>query len=316
MTFTPDGDLLFIDNAGGGNPTEELNLMVPGGYYGHNKRKFAPDTVTVTRPIFDLGFDIAPSGIEFTRSRDGFAGHDGNLFVSYYGPGERWTRGAISRLDIRKGADGTWSIEEHAVADLPKLSDIAFGPDGALYAAHHGKADYWYNAVFDHQGHFYKIMYDPNVKPAQTSRPMPDKTFAADAVEAGKQLFAELSCLGCHQVDGTTELLGPNLKDIGRHLSRAEILEEILEPSKRIKASMIGMEIEKTDGTKLLGRVVSADSTGLTLMLVGNQVVHVARKDIWKQSEYPKSLMYERLVNGLAPEKVDQLLDYIMSLSR
>jgi putative heme-binding domain-containing protein len=145
---------------------------------------------------------------------------------------------------------------------------------------------------------------------------MPDKTFAADAVEAGKQLFAELSCLGCHQVDGTTELLGPNLKDIGRHLSRAEILEEILEPSKRIKASMIGMEIEKTDGTKLLGRVISADSTGLKLMLVGNQVVHVARKDIWKQSEYPKSLMYERLVNGLAPEKVDQLLDYIMSLSR
>ncbi len=39
-------------------------------------------------------------------------------------------------------------------------------------------------------------------------------------------------------------------------------------------------------------------------------------KDIWKQSEYPKSLMYERLVGGLAPDKVDQLLDYIMSLSR
>ncbi len=316
MTFTPDGDLLFIDNAGGGNPTEELNVLVKRGYYGHNKRKFAPDTGTVTRPVFDLGFDIAPSGIEFTRTSDGFAGHDGDLFVSYYGPGERWARGSISRLAIQKDANGHWSVEEHAVADLPKLSDIAFGPDGSLYAAHHGKADYWYNAVFDHQGHFYKIIHDPDVKPAQTLRPKPDKTFAADAVEAGKQLFAELSCLGCHQVDGTTELLGPNLKDIGRHLSREEILEEIVEPSKRIKASMIGMEIEKTDGTKLLGRVVGSDEQGLSLMLIGNQVVHVAREDIWKQSEYPKSLMYERLVSGLAPEKVDQLLDYILSLSR
>jgi putative heme-binding domain-containing protein len=107
----------------------------------------------------------------------------------------------------------------------------------------------------------------------------------------GKQLFAESSCLGCHQVDGTTELLGPNLKNIAKNFSRAEILEAIVTPSKRIKPSMGGVRITKKDSQILLGRVINSDETSLLLMIVGNQTVTIRRDEIEKM-ENEKKITY------------------------
>jgi putative heme-binding domain-containing protein len=140
--------------------------------------------------------------------------------------------------------------------------------------------------------------------------------FEETATETGKQLFAELGCLGCHQVDGTTELLGPNLKDVAKNYSRAEILEEILKPSERIKPSMGGVRLTKNDGNILYGRVVNSDEKNLSFMLVGNQVVSVPRTEIAKMENEKKSLMFEGLADHLPNDKRNALLDYLVSLSQ
>ena len=131
----------------------------------------------------------------------------------------------------------------------------------------------------------------------------------------GKQLFAELGCLGCHQVDGKTELLGPNLKDVAKNFSREEILEEILAPSKRIKPSMGGMRVTKKDGQIFLGRVINSDNDGMDFMVVGNQVVRLKREEIEKTENEKKSLMFENLLVNVPNDKRDALLDYLVSLS-
>jgi putative heme-binding domain-containing protein len=313
MCFNADGDLFFADNEGGGNPKEELNRLVQGGFYGHN-----PDKYTFTSAITHehaLETEMAPSGIEFNRPTNDFGGTGDNLFVAFYGPGERWTRGGVGRLTVKRLFDGTYQYKEHAVADIPKLSDLAFGKDGSLYLAQHGKADYWYNAVYENEGAFYKLMYDEaaRTKPVKT-RPVLTKTFSENAVEAGKQLFAECACLGCHAVDGSTELLGPNLKDVGARLSREEILDEILRPSERIKPSMMALRVTKKDGQVLIGRVVSANEDQISLMLVGNHVVQIPRSEILKTEDEKKSLMYEGLLSRLSESEVAALLDYMMSL--
>ncbi len=298
MAFHPNGDLFFTDNEGGGNPTEELNLLVKDAFYGHNKKKF-PEAEAIEKPLFDFTQEVAPSEIEFITEPNWW-GNDGvQLLVSYYGPGERWTRGAVSRVEVRQDEQGHYRFTEFLIADVPKLSDLALARNGDIYLSHHGEADYWYNAVYENQGGFYKIVYDPSVKVTQTTRPKPDKTFSKNAIESEKQLFAERACLGCHQVDGVTELLGPNLQDIGQRMSREEILDEIQNPSARIKASMMGIRILKTDGQSLLGRVITSDTESLTLMLVGNQVVTVSRKDIEKTEDVNTSLMYANLLNGM-----------------
>lgn len=311
MAFNKHGDLFFIDNEGGGNPTEELNRLVVNSFYGHNKKKYSADSANVVQPEFDLQSEVAPSSLEFSKTQNDY------LFVSYYGPGERWSRGSVGRVNIVKQSDGKYRYEEHTIADVPKLSDLAFGKDGELYLAHHGQADYWYNPIYKEQGGFYKIVYDPTVNiPVNYVRTREPADFSKDAVEMGKQLFAELACLGCHQVDGTTELLGPNLKDVAKNFSRNEILEEILQPSLRIKPSMGAVRITKKDGNILLGRVVNADDRSLSFMLVGNSVVTVQRADILKMENEKKSLMFEGLLGNVPREKREALLDYLVSLSQ
>ncbi len=61
-------------------------------------------------------------------------------------------------------------------------------------------------------------------------------------------MFAAHTCLVCYAVDGNMEMLGDNLKDVGRRLSREKILEKILEPFNRIKPSMMAIRVIKKTG--------------------------------------------------------------------
>lgn len=316
MAFNDNGDLFFADNEGGGNPTEELNRLEPDAFYGHNKKKYPADSGSVKNPEFNFISEVAPSSIEFNRGDNSFGGTAGDMFVSYYGPGERWTRGAIGRIVVKKQPDNRYSFEEYTIADIPKLSDLAFGKDGSLYVAHHGEADYWYNAIYKDQGGFYKLIYDStSTLSANYTRPKLELTFSANSAERGKQLFAELGCLGCHHVDGKTELLGPNLKDVAKNFSREEILEEILHPSRRIKPSMGGMRITKKGGQVLLGRAINSDNDGIDFMVVGNQVTRVQRSEIEKIEDEKKSLMFENLLAGSSDEDREALIDFLVSLN-
>lgn len=314
MQFHPDGALFFIDNEGGGNPTEELNMLVPNSFYGHNKKKYQVDSITP--PVFSLTTEVAPSELVFNTTTNDFGGTAGNLFVSFYGPGERWNRGGVGRVEMVKQPDNTYRYQEFPVAEVPKLSNLAFGKDGSLYLAQHGKSDYWYNVIYENEGCFYKLIYDSTIQatPIAARRAL-TKTLSENAIEAGKQLFAERACLGCHSVDGETELLGPNLRDVTRRLSREDILEEIVQPSARIKPSMQSIRIMKTNGQSLIGRVVTSTDSELSLMLVGNQVVQVKRTEIATMENEKKSLMYENLLKGLDENEIQYLLDYLSSLT-
>jgi putative heme-binding domain-containing protein len=312
MRFDPHGDLFFVDNEGGGNPNEELNLLVKGAFYGHNKTKYKTDSVT--GPVYALQTEVAPSGIVFNSSANDFGGTKNNLFVAFYGGGERWTHGAISRIEIVHQAD-KYSFKETPVADIPKLSALAFGNDGNLYVAQNGKADYWYNSIYENQGAFYKLIYNPSIVGKDVvSRMASTASLDKNSIEAGKQLFAEYACSACHAIDGETELLGPNLKDAAKRMTREELLEEITKPSERIKPSMMAVRVFKKDGKVLLGRTVNADKDFLEVMVVGNQLVKVPRNEIVKTEDERKSLMYEGLLEGMEDEKRNALLDFILSL--
>ena len=314
MGFNQYGDLFFTDNEGGGNPNEELNHVIKGGFYGHNPAKYK-DHDSTTNPVHVLETEAAPSGIIFNRTDNDFGGTAGNLFVAFYGPGERWTRGGVGYLKIERGNNGNYSYKEFPIADIPKLSAITFGKDGALYLAHHGVSDYWYNSTEEKTGGYYKIVYDETLRDNPVKvRAVNTSNLFAGSTAVGKQLFAEHACSACHSPDSTSELLGPNLKGIGKRLSREEILEEIANPSNIIKPSMAGMRITKKDGQVLLGRVVNADQSQISLMLVGNSIVKIPRSEIAKAENEMKSLMYEKLLDGMSKEEVSSLLDYIMSL--
>lgn len=314
MVFDQHGSLLFIDNQGGGNQQEELNLARRGSFYGHNPGKYG--NLPVTEAILELRTEIAPSGLAFNPPANDFDGTAGDLFVSLYGPGERWTRGSIARIRLQRSADGTYRAEEiPVIADLPKLSDLEFGPNGDLYATQVGKTDYWYQPLAQPDGAIYRITYAPWVVPDSVAQISDMPATASDArLQRGRQIFVDAACSACHAVDGKTELLGPNLKDVGRMFTREELLEEIEYPSKRIKPSMAPTRIVKADGEVLLGRVISTAPDEVRLMVVGNRILEVPRSAIHVEEPVLKSLMWDGLLNGAAADDVEALLDYLQNL--
>lgn len=314
MDFDPHGNLFFADNKGGGNTLEELNLLVPNKFYGHNVKKYEGTFEGIEAPLYGLETEIAPGGIEFNAVSNDFGGTGGNLFVAFYGPGELWNRGGVGRVAVTKTPEG-FKFEEFPVADIPKLSDLSFGPDGSLYVAHHGKSDYWYNVVEEKTGGFYKLVYDPSLEGKNpTQRTIKEENFTAASLENGKALFGIRACAACHAVDGETDLLGPNLKGLGKEFSQEEILDAIKDPSKIIKPSMIATRMVLKDGKVLLGRVVHSDQEKVSMMLVGNHTLEIPKDQIKSSTEELKSLMYENLLAGLSEEEVKNLLNYLSSL--
>jgi hypothetical protein len=78
---------------------------------------------------------------------------------------------------------------------------------------------------------------------------------------------------------------------------------------------MMGIRVVKKDGKIFSGRLVNSDEQQLSLMVIGNNIVEIARKDIAKTENLEKSLMYEGLLNGLSDEQKESLLNYLASLS-
>lgn len=313
MVFTEQKDLLFVDNEGGGNPTEELNVGLHGHFYGHNPVKYG--SPYATKAIYDLQTEVAPAGMEFNPVNNDFGGTGGQLFVAFYGPGERWNRGAIGRLELNRQTDSTYTVKEIPVAKgIPKVSDLAFGANGDLYASHVGKTDYWYQPLDSAEGAFYRLIHVPWVEPAPMEAVAERSSAAESTLELGRDLFARSACSACHSVDGKTELLGPNLKDVGHVYSREELLEEIKFPSLRIKPSMIASRITVKKGEALLGRIVSADAQRVRLMVVGNRIIDIPRANIEKEEFVKTSLMYDGLLEGMSEEEINAILSYLMSL--
>lgn len=141
-----------------------------------------------------------------------------------------------------------------------------------------------------------------------------NQTASKDILAQGQQLFAEKACSTCHSVDGKSDLIGPDLKDIGRFYSKTELIEEITDPSCRFKPGMIGSKITKTDGEVLLGRVVGSDQEFIKLMVIGNRVIDIPRSEVKSEEPYEKSLMYSGLLTGMTEEETDALLSYLINL--
>lgn len=314
MAFNAQGDLFFADNEGGGNPTEELNLARRGSFYGHNPEKYGHPSVT--EPLLVLRTEVAPAGLTFNPPDNDFDGTAGDLFIAFYGPGERWRRGAIGRVRLTRRADGHYQAEEAPVASgLAKISDVAFGDQGDLYVAQVGQSTYWYQPLDAPDGAFYRLIYAPWIEAAPAQRTTaPEPTLSGEDLERGRQRFADLACSACHAVDGKTQLLGPNLKYIGQIYTRDELLEEIQYPSRRIKPSMAATRLVKQNGDVLLGRVVGSDEHAVRLMIVSNRVISVPRAEIVQEEAVLESLMFEGLLANQQPEDIDALLSYLMSL--
>ena len=111
----------------------------------------------------------------------------------------------------------------------------------------------------------------PNIKPEQVLGLKGDPA-------RGKELFFKaggLQCVNCHRIGGTGSTLGPDLSQVGKKYTLAQILENILEPSKQIDPQYVTYLVETEDGKLYTGILASKTDREVVLKMTGDKEVRL-----------------------------------------
>lgn len=133
----------------------------------------------------------------------------------------------------------------------------------------------------------------------------------------GRELFfkaAGLQCVTCHRIGGTGSTLGPDLSQIGKKYTRAQILESILEPSKTIDPQYVTYVAETEDGKLYTGLLGSKTDREVVLRMTGDKEVRLPAAKVVSMAPQKTSLMPEQLLRDLTAEQAADLVEFLSSL--
>ncbi len=133
----------------------------------------------------------------------------------------------------------------------------------------------------------------------------------------GRELFFSQSganCGLCHQVNGRGRDFGPNLSQIGRKYSRAEILDNILNPSKSIAAGFTNCSVDTKSETSYTGLLVRETEAEVVLKDSNLNQIHIRRGDIVRLQASKISAMPEGLLQNLTAAQAADLVAFLGAL--
>jgi putative membrane-bound dehydrogenase-like protein len=128
--------------------------------------------------------------------------------------------------------------------------------------------------------------------------------------EHGKQLYLE-RCASCHRLAGQGTAVGPDLESV-RQAGKETLLANILDPNREVATRYVAYDLETKSGESFTG--IIANESGSTLLIRGanNFERSLQRDAILRLENSGKSLMPEGLEQGLAPQDIADLLEYLL----
>ncbi len=140
---------------------------------------------------------------------------------------------------------------------------------------------------------------------------------AGDA-ERGEAIFvAERSqCLVCHKHAEKGNEVGPDLAKLMGTRTKADHLESLLEPSRRVDAAFQSYSLKTTDGRAIVGVLVKKDAKEIVLKDALAKVVTVPSADVDGFAPARESLMPRGLLADFTAQQAADLLAFLESLRR
>lgn len=135
-------------------------------------------------------------------------------------------------------------------------------------------------------------------------------------VARGKKLFydARSTCYTCHDPLGGAARIGPHLPDLKTTLADAEVVESILQPSKRIDPEYAQVTVVTTEGRQFTGIKATDNNREVVLSNPAqSEPIRIARTEIEEIIDSPVSLMPANLVQLLKDRReFNDLLRYVL----
>ena len=128
--------------------------------------------------------------------------------------------------------------------------------------------------------------------------------------DRGRGIF-DARCAACHSPDQKAQGLGPELGSANRY-GKDRILTAILEPNANVRPDYLTYVVETLDGEPLIGCLRNENEVSITLQQVNGVAVVLPRTNVQYLQAQPWSLMPERMEEGLTPQDMADLLEYIV----
>ena len=135
----------------------------------------------------------------------------------------------------------------------------------------------------------------------------------ADAAR-GAVLFRQQSCINCHTFANGQQPRGPHLVDIGKRYKPAELVESIVQPSRRIAQGFDTWAFAMADGKVHTGFVVLESAETVTLRDATGIAKDLIREQIDDRVKQEISMMPQGIVGNLTPEQLADLLAWLATL--
>lgn len=133
--------------------------------------------------------------------------------------------------------------------------------------------------------------------------------------DRGRELLlsTRVQCLNCHKLDGKGGEVGPDLSMAGRGRSREELLEGLLDPSRRVDAKYQAHQLLTADGRAATGLLVRRDAAGVVLRDAQGKEVRVAADEVERLQPARESLMPAGVLADLTAQEAADLLSFLES---
>jgi len=134
----------------------------------------------------------------------------------------------------------------------------------------------------------------------------------------GRQIFFTQGgaglCSRCHIVNGQGTDLGPDLSHIASKYNRADLLDNILNPSKTIAPGYATYIVRTTNSDIYSGFLVTRTDREVVLKDQQLKLIHIPAADVQRMVAQPISAMPEGLLGGLDARQAADLLEFVGSL--
>ncbi|MCC6494316.1 MAG: c-type cytochrome [Pirellulales bacterium] len=134
----------------------------------------------------------------------------------------------------------------------------------------------------------------------------------------GRRVFLALGCADCHAVAGEGSSVGPDLTNVGRRYSVADLARAITQPSDEVP-DLYRQTTFVSGGRAITGRPTNMTSTTISVttdMRDPASAVKLQRDEIESQSLSPTSAMPSNLLDTLTADEVAALFAYLREPSR
>jgi putative membrane-bound dehydrogenase-like protein len=155
-----------------------------------------------------------------------------------------------------------------------------------------------------------KVLVNPQISDAARLRAYLAVEGLHGKTDGGEAVFKRV-CAACHKIGDVGFEFGPNLGDVGKRLTRREIIESIIEPSKKVDPKFVATTIITVDGKTEIGLVVKKADDSITIVGGDGKPKEIARDEIEELEETKQSSMPENLSSTLAPTEFLDVIEYL-----